>query len=758
MNFVSFKKLTRFLMLCILALGLVACGGGDSTPPAPDTTPDAFSFPAKTNVAISTLTESAAIQVAGINSAAAISVTGGEYSIDGGTTYTSTAGTVKNSARVKIRHTSSANNASETSTTLTIGGVSAVFTTTTVAATVADTIPDAFSFPAKNNVAISTLTESAAIQVTGIDSAAAISVTGGEYSIDGGTTYTSAAGTVKNSARVKVRHTSSASFATATTTTLTIGGVGADFTTTTITTPPVTVSGTVTYTSYPLLDTAGIDYANPVDKPIRGAVIELQIPPGTTVSTANTSDTGAYSFKVPENTAARIIVKAALGAPDFKVVDNTNGKALYVLSKDITTATSDLTQSFNAGSGWGGSDYTSTRAAAPFAILDVIYQAKKLVESVDDTITWVPLIVNWSTANKTVSGDKTIGEIATSHFAFDDKQLYILGQKGVDTDEYDTHVIGHEWGHYFEANHSASDSIGGDHTFDNGELLHPSLAFGEGYGYALAGMIMNDPKVIDTSGVSQGSSYVNNLETDKVDDAAKTAQNAAVLQDGYASEISVAEILYDFFDSTDEGAGINDTISLGFAPIYRVLTNGQKNTESFTSIFSFLHHLRIDQPGNEAAIDAIAAAENINSNVSDEFEDSTTIGTGLPHLYSIVPPDGTEVTQDDHGDSLKAFNTYGDISASDDGNKLLNQRFFATLISAAGCYTVTATAVTPAAADLKLQLKSFDAVDANFTGPESKSVELVANKIIVFSVSTFESSGATFKVTFAPTPSACAAP
>ena len=826
-----------------------------------DTSPDAFSFPAKVNVDVSTVTESTAIQVIGIDAAAAISITNGEYSIDGGTTFTSNAGTVENLASVIVRHTtpdlfatetnttltigdlsgtfksttdfffisenfdvsldtltqsnsialaavpfggtfndiiaisvtngeysldgatftsnegtfnrfsntavivrhaSSTIHATQTITTLTLGTASADFKSTTIAIPASDTTPDAFSFPTKTDVGVNTLIESTAIQVVGIGGAAAISISNGEYSIDGGSTYTNIAATLENLTSVQVRHTSSANNATENTTTLTIGGVSADFTTITIASSgsSVTVSGIVTFTSFPLLDETGIDYANPVDKPIRGAVIELQNPPGTTVLSANTSDTGTYSFEVPANTTASIIVKAALGTPatpDTKVVDNTSGKALYAISKNITTATSNLTQSFNAGSGWDGSDYTTTRAAAPFAILDVIYQAQKLVESADSTITWTPLIVNWSINNKTSNTiDKPNGDISTSHYAnLDDKQLYILGQKNVDTDEYDTHVIGHEWGHYFEEIYSASDSIGGDHLFDEGELLHPSVAFGEAYGYALAGMIMDDPKVIDTTGIAQGASFVNNLETDKVDDAAKTSQNASVLQDGYASEISVAEVLYDIFDTVDESAGTNDTISLGFSPIYKVLTEGQKNTESFTSIFSFLHHLRINQPDDVEAIDALAGAENISSSLSDEFEDSETIGTGLPHLYTPVPTDGSEVTLDDHGDILKVFNTYGVISPSDDGNKLLNQRFFATLTTIAGCYTVTASAVTPATADLKLQIKGFDAEDSNEIGDESKSVALEADKITVFSVSTFESAGATFKVTFASTPSAC---
>lgn len=93
---------------------------------APDTTPDQFTFSDQTGVALSTVIESAPIVVSGINTAASISVAGGEYAIstDGGSSwsaYTSTAGTVNNGNWVKVRHTSSASNSTAINTTLTIG-------------------------------------------------------------------------------------------------------------------------------------------------------------------------------------------------------------------------------------------------------------------------------------------------------------------------------------------------------------------------------------------------------------------------------------------------------------------------------------------------------------------------------------------------------------------------------------------------------------------------------------------------------------
>ena len=97
---------------------------------AADTTPDQFTFTDQENVDRDTVITSGPVTIAGINAAAAISVANGEYSIDGGA-FTSTAGTVTNGQEVAVRHTSSANSGSVVTTTLTVGGVSDAFSSST---------------------------------------------------------------------------------------------------------------------------------------------------------------------------------------------------------------------------------------------------------------------------------------------------------------------------------------------------------------------------------------------------------------------------------------------------------------------------------------------------------------------------------------------------------------------------------------------------------------------------------------------------
>jgi hypothetical protein len=105
----------------------------DTSTTTPDTMPNSFSFTDQVNVALSAVITSNAITVSGINASTSISVAGGEYSVNGGA-YASTTGTVMNGDTVRVRHTSSASFSTATNTTLTIGGVSDTFTSTTLGA------------------------------------------------------------------------------------------------------------------------------------------------------------------------------------------------------------------------------------------------------------------------------------------------------------------------------------------------------------------------------------------------------------------------------------------------------------------------------------------------------------------------------------------------------------------------------------------------------------------------------------------------
>ena len=210
-----------------LAIGGVS-GGFSVTTRAADTTPDAFTFSSQTNVARNTFIVSNAITVSGLEAAAVVSVGGGEYAINGGA-YTNSTGTVANGQSVTLRQRSANLFSTASTATLTIGGVSGTFTVTTAAP---DTTPDTFSFTSQSNVAVSTAIVSNSITISGINSGAAVAITGGEYAIQGNN-YTTGTGTITDGQTIKVRVTASSNFSTTTSATLTIGGVSATFSVTT---------------------------------------------------------------------------------------------------------------------------------------------------------------------------------------------------------------------------------------------------------------------------------------------------------------------------------------------------------------------------------------------------------------------------------------------------------------------------------------------------------------------------------------------
>ena len=100
---------------------------------ATDTQPYPFSLASLIGAMPSTLVQSESITVFGINTAAAISISGGEYSIGCNGTFSVTSAIVANGDLVCVRHTSATSGSTSVTTTLTIGGVSGSFVSTTAA-------------------------------------------------------------------------------------------------------------------------------------------------------------------------------------------------------------------------------------------------------------------------------------------------------------------------------------------------------------------------------------------------------------------------------------------------------------------------------------------------------------------------------------------------------------------------------------------------------------------------------------------------
>ena len=454
----------------------------------------------------------------------------------------------------------------------------------------------------------------------------------------------------------------------------------------------VTISGKITFDRIAFKASgSGLDASNPVESPAREVTVEaLDGSNSAVLATTITDDAGNYSVTVPGSRSVKIRAKAEMvktgSAPTwtFRVRNNTNSNALYALDGEAASSgTGNSTRNLRATSGWGTTSYTGTRAAAPFAILDTAYAAKQLVLDAAPATAFPPLDLFWSTTNKDVidtSGNVLLctsdGQIGTTFYTPEATDagnctdhgplgagIYVLGDFASgsgDTDEFDQHVIAHEFGHYVEDTFSRSDSIGGSH-FPSDDL-DTRVAFGEGWGNAYSGMVLNDPQYRDSnSGITGITGF--NLETDSGND-------------GWYSEFSVQEILWDLFDSVNDGA---DTISLGFAPIYSAMTGAQKTTDAFATIYTFADALRVANPTQTASINALLTGENIaTTDIWGSAETNNGGSTTSLPIYSDLTPNQPPI--------------YVCGSGTDsDRNKLGYRRYLKLNLATAATLTIKAT-------------------------------------------------------------------
>ncbi|SFV67461.1 hypothetical protein MNB_SV-14-158 [hydrothermal vent metagenome] len=370
----------------------------------------------------------------------------------------------------------------------------------------------------------------------------------------------------------------------------------------------IKISGTITYDRVPLKQgnygLIALDYNNIKKVSGKNLYIKAVDENGLVLYTTTSDSKGRYSVYVPENTPVKIRVYARMYKKDVwdvSVVDNTNMKATYVMEGSlIDSGTTSSIRNLHASSGWDGEGYSGQRTAAPFAILDSINTVMQKVITAKPNISFPQLTVNWSVNNVAASGDRSIGQIVTSNYD-GENNLWILGDANSDTDEYDDHIIIHEWGHYFEDKFSRSDSIGGPHS--TGDYLDIRVAFGEGWGNAISAIATDNPIYFDTSGYAQGSGWSMNIESAQPENP------------GWFSEASVQRIIYDLYDKNQDG---RDNLNLGFKPIFNAMVSKERNTPAFTSIFSFIHALKSENPSKSYKIDEIVASEQIAS-ISDDY-------------------------------------------------------------------------------------------------------------------------------------------
>jgi hypothetical protein len=354
-------------------------------------------------------------------------------------------------------------------------------------------------------------------------------------------------------------------------------------------------SGTVSFEA-PLPDCVGgcgLDYAAPAVLPVRHHRVSLVDVGGTVLAEGRTDAAGAYTLYYDGTaTTATLQVDAHLELPggmgSVVVRDNTDGNADWVSfgpSVDLTVPATDLDLLIEDG--WNGASYDH-RASGPFAITDGALQASEAWLAASPGVSLPDLIVYWSPDNRPESGDDALGLIGTSFYRSDEVAIYLLGAADVDTDEFDRHIVIHEWTHYFQDQISRLDSVGGSHSF--GYVLNPTVAWSEASATAVATLIYTDTEYTDTRGVDQQGGFFDDPEDDQD------------IVPGWWSESAVLRWTNDVYDDTSE---TGDTVGLTIDDLL-VDMAAVRDVPEFNTVFTAATQAAAAHPGSAGGIDTLS--------------------------------------------------------------------------------------------------------------------------------------------------------
>jgi hypothetical protein len=310
------------------------------------------------------------------------------------------------------------------------------------------------------------------------------------------------------------------------------------------------VRGTVLYEKIPVTR-AGLQLDAPVRTQAAGIRVEIvQSPSRTVLGSGFTDEKGAYDIPVPRRGNPTVFVRALAQTENASVVRVRDRAELSMVSPTFAlgrerAVTHDLLAT------------DSSRIAGAFNIAVVIARANALVHAAQPGVQLPRVEIRWDTTY-----------IGNTYFNPREGVAFINGRRDRDSDEYDDHIIAHEYGHFLMDRFSRESSPGGDHSF--GERLDPRLAWSEGWSNFFAGATTGSPRYIDT-GVVRGRQGVL-LSVDLEEDS------PAGDRPGIWSEHSVASLLWDWFD---DGAEEGDPVTFGFIPLWMSLVELGKEPDVY---------------------------------------------------------------------------------------------------------------------------------------------------------------------------------
>jgi hypothetical protein len=308
--------------------------------------------------------------------------------------------------------------------------------------------------------------------------------------------------------------------------------------------PAQVIQGQAFYQKVEVTD-AGLDLSRPVMVPVRNARVEVFDRLLQAVAFVSETDArGRFHVPAPSGQPVTIRVISRLRSVDLVVADNTNNSSLYTISADIDMrdAPSNILLIDN------------TRVSGAFNILEAVQRGNDTVRLADPRTAPLPLTIFWSIRNAPRNGSVREGAVGMTHFDLNSGTAFIVGDRSIDSDEFDDSVILHEYAHLLAARFSRDESPGGPHR--PGDMLDPRLAWSEGFANFFSGAARNDHVYRDSSGPDGSRILRYDLEENI----------PAGDRPGYWSEASVQSLLWDFYDeAVDTGDEVRFPLSLIWA-------------------------------------------------------------------------------------------------------------------------------------------------------------------------------------------------
>jgi hypothetical protein len=267
----------------------------------------------------------------------------------------------------------------------------------------------------------------------------------------------------------------------------------------------------------------GLDLTHPVVTAIRNARVEV-IDPATkaVLSVSQTDPLGQFKVLAPVQSKATVRVLSRLRESNVRVLDNINGNTLYAAASDLNPEDSSVVVVAR----------DATRANGAFNILEMLQEGNELLHLMDAQLVLPDVTVLWSPLNRPASSAAKEA-IGSTYFDRRTNTISLVGDRSVDSDEFDDSVILHEYGHLVATAFSRDSSPGGVHLL--GDALDPRLAWSEGWANFFSSAVRNAPVFLDSYGPN-GSRVVRFDLRDVIPQGA-----------GYWSEYSVHSILWSLY-------------------------------------------------------------------------------------------------------------------------------------------------------------------------------------------------------------------